>query len=138
MVEFAEDLTVSLEQDRPGALAEVFAIVARANLNLEGYAFIEGLLHFLTRDASVARHSLEGAGIRVRRQRKVLVVDGENQVGKAAAILSRIAEIGINIHFSYVAAGDRVIIGAERLDDLADLQLDQATWSSPASASPHH
>ena len=134
MVEFAQDLTISLEEDRPGALAGVFAIVARHNLNIEGYAFIEGLLHFLTRDVSAARNALEGAGIRVRRQRKVLVVPGDNQVGKAAAILGRIAEIGVNIHFSYVAAGDRVVIGAERLEELADLQLDRAAWSAAVSA----
>jgi hypothetical protein len=132
MVEFAQDLTVSLDQDRPGALAGLFGIVARHDLNIEGYAFIEGLLHFLTTDATAARRALEGAGVRVRRQREVLVVNGRNQVGKAAAILGRIADAGVNIHFSYVAAGDRVVIGAERLEDLADLHLDQATWASAA------
>jgi hypothetical protein len=136
MVEFAEDLTISLEQDRPGALGEVFRIVARANLNVEGYAFIEGLLHLLTRDASAARMALEASGIRVRRQRQVLVVDGENQIGKAAAILVRIAGAGANIFFSYVAAGDRVVIGAERQKELADLRLDSATWTDVAAAEP--
>jgi hypothetical protein len=134
MVEFAQDLTVSLDEDRPGALAGLFAVVARNGLNIEGYAFIEGLLHFLTRDAPGARRALEAAGIRVRRQRDVLVVPGENQTGKAAAILLRIADAGANIHFSYVAAGDRVVIGAERLTELAGLQLDQATWSAAESA----
>jgi hypothetical protein len=137
MVEFAEDLTVGLEEDRPGALAAVFALVARANLNIEGYAFIEGLLHVLATDASAARTALEGAGVRVRRQRKVLVVDGENRVGKAAGILLRIAEVGANVHFSYVAAGDRVVIGAERLEELAGLGLDGVTWPMPAQAAPH-
>jgi hypothetical protein len=136
MVEFAEDLTVGLEEDRPGALAAVFALVARAKLNIEGYAFIEGLLHFLTTDATAARTVLEGAGVRVRRQRKVLVVDGQNQVGKAASILLRIAEVGANVHFSYVAAGDRVVIGAERLEELAGLQLDGVAWPLPEPAAP--
>jgi len=136
MVQFAEDLTIALDEDRPGALAAVFAMVARANLNIEGYAFIEGLLHVLTPDASAARTTLENGGVRVRRQRKVLVVDGENRVGQAASILLRIAEVGANVHFSYVAAGDRVVIGAERLEELADLRLDGVTWPMPEPAAP--
>jgi hypothetical protein len=134
VVEFAEDLTVGLAEDRPGALAAVLALVARANLNVEGYAFIEGLLHFLTTQPTAARSVLEGAGIRVRRQRKVLVVDGQNRVGQAASILLRIAEAGANVHFSYVAAGDRVVIGAERLEELARLELDRVGWTTSEPA----
>lgn len=124
MREFAQDLTIALQEDKPGALAGVLAVVARANLNIEGYAEIEGLVHLLTENATAARQALERAGVRVRRQRQVLVVDAPNRVGTAACIFRRIADSGINIHFSYVAAGDRVVIGADRLDELSDLGLD--------------
>jgi hypothetical protein len=124
MWSFAQDLTIALQEDRPGALAQVLAVLAAARLNVEGYAEIEGLVHLLPEDVTAAREVLERAGVRVRRQRAVLVVDAANEVGKAAGIFRRIADAGINIHFSYVAAGDRVVIGADRLNELADLPLD--------------
>jgi hypothetical protein len=124
MWSFAQDLTIGLQEDRPGALARVLAVLAAARLNVEGYAMIEGLLHVLAQDVTAAREALERAGVRVRRQRAVLVVEAANEVGKAAGIFRRIADAGINVHFSYVAAGDRVVIGADRLDELADLPLD--------------
>jgi hypothetical protein len=124
MWSLAQDLTIALQEDRPGALAQVLAVLAAARLNVEGYAEIEGLVHLLPEDVTAAREVLERAGVRVRRQRAVLVVDAANEVGKAAGIFRRIADAGINIHFSYVAAGDRVVIGADRLNELADLPLD--------------
>ncbi|MDH3497142.1 MAG: ACT domain-containing protein [Gemmatimonadota bacterium] len=126
MTELAHDLTVNLEEDRPGALAAVLGVVARAGVNLEGYALIEGLLHFLTKDAATARSALLAAGVHVRRQRDVLVVYAENRVGAAARIFRRIADAGINVHFSYVLADNRVVIGADSLAELARLGLDDA------------
>ncbi|HET7039129.1 MAG TPA: hypothetical protein VFH97_04535 [Gemmatimonadales bacterium] len=124
MWSFGQDLTISLQEDKPGALARVLAVLAAARLNVEGYAEIEGLLHVLADDAAAAREALERAGVRVRRQRAVLVVGAANEVGKAAGIFRRIADAGINVHFSYVAAGDRMVIGADRLNELADMPLE--------------
>lgn len=123
MHEFAEDLTVILEEDRPGMLAEVLEIIACADVNVEGYAIIEGLLHFLTKDGSMAREVLQRAGVRVRRQREVFVVYVPNRVGGAAKVFRLIAEAGINVHFSYVLADNRLVIGADSLSTLAELQL---------------
>jgi hypothetical protein len=123
MQEFAQDVTVDLKQDQPGTLAAVLEVVAAAKLNIEGYAAIEGLLHFVTKDASAARLALQRAGVRVSRQREVLVVDAPNRVAAAARILRRIAEAGINVYFTYVAANDRVVIGAEKLEEVARLDL---------------
>lgn len=123
MAELAQDVTVSLGDDRPGAIAHVLEIVASAGLNVEGFAVIEGLMHFVTKDAAAARNALAAAGVLVKRQRDVLVVSAPNQRGNAARLLRRIAEAGINVSFTYVAANDRLIIGADRLDDLAALNL---------------
>lgn len=123
MQEIAQDVTVKLGEDRPGAIAQVFEVVAGSGLNIEGYATIEGLLHFVTRDAAAARDALRRAGIRSSRQRDVLVVRAPNRVGAAARMLRRAADAGINVHFTYVAANDRIVIGAERLEALAALDL---------------
>ena len=123
MPKFAQDVTVSLGDDRPGAIARVLSIVAAAGQNVEGFAVIEGLMHLVTVKAAVTREALEAAGVRVRRQRDVVVVDAPNAPGSAARILGRIAAAGINVSFSYVAANDRLVIGADRLDDVAKLDL---------------
>jgi hypothetical protein len=120
---FAQDVTVSLGDDRPGAIAHVLAVLAAADLNLEGFAVIEGLMHLVTTDASVARRALEGAGVRVRRQCDVLVVDAPNAVGAAALVFRRISDAGINVSFTYVAANDRVVIAVDRFHELAMLDL---------------
>lgn len=123
MQELAQDLTVNLQEDRPGQIARVLGVVAAAGLNVEGYAAIEGLLHFVTLDASAARHALLRAGVLVRRQRNVLVVNAPNRVGTAARIFQRAADAAINVDFSYVAANDRVVIGTDQLEALAALDL---------------
>lgn len=114
---------MSLGDDRPGAIAHVLAVLAAADLNLEGFAVIEGLMHLVTTDASVARRALEGAGVRVRRQCDVLVVDAPNAVGAAALVFRRISDAGINVSFTYVAANDRVVIAVDRFHELAMLDL---------------
>jgi hypothetical protein len=126
MHEFAKDLTVNLEDDRPGKIAGVLEVVAAANVNIEGYAVIEGLLHFLTKDAATACEALLRAGIQVRRQRDVLVVYAENRVGSAARIFRRIADAGVNVHFTYVLADNRIVIGADSLAELIDLRLGES------------
>ena len=123
MHEFAQDITVSLDEDRPGALAGIFEIISRADINIEGYAVIEGLLHFLTKDGAAARDRLQQAGVRVRRQRDVFVVYVPNRVGGAAEVFRRIADAGINVHFSYVVADNRLVIGADSIAALAELRL---------------
>ncbi len=126
MHEFAQDVTVRLEEDRAGSLAGVLEVIAGAEINLEGYALIEGLLHFLTKDASAAREALEKAGVRVRRQRAVLGVHADNEIGSAARIFRRIADAELNIHFTYVLADNRIVVGADSLATLVDLQLSGA------------
>jgi hypothetical protein len=44
-----KDLTIDLGADRPGLLAKAFETIAKANINVEGYAEIAGTLHVLRR-----------------------------------------------------------------------------------------
>ena len=43
----AKDLTVSLQEDRPGTLARASKATAKAGINIDGYAETEGSLHVL-------------------------------------------------------------------------------------------
>ena len=121
MQKLARDLTVTLGADKPGALAKATDAIAKAGINLEGYAEMSGTLHTLTEDAPRTRRALEEAGFKVTDEREVAVMDVQDRPGIAAAIFRRIADDGVNVDFSYVAANNRVVIGAKDVKKLTDL-----------------
>jgi hypothetical protein len=53
--EMATDLTVALAEDRPGAFSAVAEALGGANVNIEGVAQIDGLVHVLVDDLPAAR-----------------------------------------------------------------------------------
>ena len=94
------DLSVELQQNRPGMLARAAEAIASGGLNLEGFAEVDGTLHLLTGDPRSARHALEAAGLRVSGERDVLVVRIEDRSGAAAQVFGRLA-------------GHRIVIAAD-------------------------
>ncbi len=121
MQKIGKDLTVSLQEDRPGRLAKAIDAIARARINIDGYAEIEGILHVLPKNAAAARRALEAAGFEVRGEQKVLVMDVKDRPGVAADIFRPIAEAGVNVNFTYIAANNRIVIGASDLRKVAEL-----------------
>ena len=117
----ATDLTATLQADRPGALATAVEAIAKAGINLDGYAEFEGTLHVLTRDAPAAQRALRAVGIRVREERQVIVIGVDDQPGVAAKVFRRIADAGINVDFSYVANQNRMVIGTDDPKKIADV-----------------
>lgn len=116
----ATDLTIALD-DRPGTLAALGRAAADAGVNIDGIAGIatagEGLIHVLVEDAASARSALEGAGISVRDQREVLVVDAEDRPGELARVAGTLGEAGVNIDLIYLtAAGTRLVLGVDDLE----------------------
>ncbi|HKZ33173.1 MAG TPA: ACT domain-containing protein [Vicinamibacteria bacterium] len=107
------DLSVELQQNRPGMLARAAEAIASGGLNLEGFAEVDGTLHLLTGDPRSARHALEAAGLRVSGERDVLVVRIEDRSGAAAQVFGRLAGAGVNVHHTYVASGHRIVIAAD-------------------------
>ncbi|MGH7613843.1 MAG: ACT domain-containing protein [Gemmatimonadales bacterium] len=118
---FATDLTVTLQADRPGALAAAIEAIAKAGINLDGYAEFEGTLHVLTHDAPATQRALRAVGIRVRGERQVIVIGVDDRPGVAAQVFRRIADAGINVDFSYVANQNRMVIGADDPTKIADV-----------------
>ncbi len=121
MHNLAKDLTVMLQADRPGTLAKATEAIAKAGINIDGYAEVEGILHVLTKDATPTRQALEAAGFQVRGEQHVLVIDVEDRPGVAADIFRRIADADVNVNFTYVAANNRIVVGANNLQKVVEL-----------------
>ena len=114
------DLGVNLREDRPGQIARAAEALSKARINADGLAEIEGTLHVLTKKADKARRALEAAGFRVREQ-PVVVLKLENRPGRAAGIFRRIADAGLNVSFSYLAAGYSLVIGSPNAEKIKAL-----------------
>jgi hypothetical protein len=115
----ATDLTVQLE-DRPGTLAELGEALGGAGVNVDGFCAVtsggRGEIHLLVEDGSAARQALEGAGMQVAGEQEVLVVDAQDRPGELGRITRAIADAGVNITLAYVAAGTKVVIGADDVE----------------------
>jgi hypothetical protein len=114
----AMDLAVTLPEDRPGTLAKAVHALGAAGINLEGHAEMSGVVHVLTTDQGATRHALEVAGFTVVRAQQVMLVTPEDRPGSAAGIYRRIADAKVNIRFCYLATRDRLVIGADDLEEL--------------------
>ena len=121
MQKLASDLTVALQEDRPGALAKGIEAIAKAGINIDGFAEMEGILHVLTNDAGEARRALEAAGLQVRAEQQVFVAPVEDRPGVAAGIFRRIAQGDVNVNFSYLASNNRIVVGANNVHKVAEL-----------------
>ena len=115
----AKDLTVILE-DRPGTLADMGEALGKAGINIEGCCGFrsegKGVIHILVEDVAAARRELQQAGLEVRDERQVLVLDVQNRPGVLGDVTSRIARAGVNIDLIYLATNTRLVIGADNLD----------------------
>lgn len=108
----AADLAVELEADRPGALSKAITSVSAAGINIDGYAEMNGVVHILTTDLPATRSVLNDAGFHEVQEQDVVVVPVSNEPGAAARVFQRIAEAHINVRYSYLATGNRLVIAA--------------------------
>ena len=108
----AADLAVILESDRPGALLKALSCVSEAGINLDGYSEMNGIVHVLATDLQATRKCLHQAGFRELQEQDVVVVPVEDEPGAAAGVFQRIADAHINVRYSYLATGNRLVIAA--------------------------
>lgn len=99
-------------------LARAIGAVGNAGINLEGYAEMEGVVHVLTTDAPRTRQVLGDAGFLVVNEQQVVVVPVADRPGSAAEIFRRIADARINVRFSYLATGNRLVVAADDLQSV--------------------
>ena len=108
----AADLAVTLENDRPGALLKALSCVSTAGINLDGYSEMNGIVHVLATDLAGTRKCLTQAGFRELQEQDVVVVTVEDEPGAAAGVFQRIADAHINVRYSYLATGNRLVIAS--------------------------
>ena len=108
----AADLAVTLENDRPGALLKALSCVSAAGINLDGYSEMNGIVHVLAIDLPSTRKCLSQAGFRELQEQDVVVVPVEDEPGAAAGVFQRIADAHINVRYSNLATGNRLVIAA--------------------------
>ena len=106
----ASDLAVTLDNDRPGALAKVLGCVSAAGINIDGYSEMNGIVHVLATDVVATRACLHQAGFRELQRQEVVVVPVEDEPGAAAGVFQRIANAHINVRYTYLATGNRLVI----------------------------
>jgi hypothetical protein len=108
----AADLAVTLKHDRPGALAKAISAIAAAGINIDGYSEMNGVVHVLTTELAAARQCLNEAGFHEVQEQDVVVVPVSDEPGTAARVFQRIAEAHINVRYSYLATGNRLVIAS--------------------------
>jgi hypothetical protein len=112
MVHLAADLAVTLDSDRPGTLAKALGCVSAAGINIDGYSEMNGVVHVLTTELARTRECLTKSGFREVQEQDVVVVPVEDEPGAAAGVFQRIADAHINVRYSYLATGNRLVIAS--------------------------
>jgi hypothetical protein len=113
MAHLAEDLAVTLDEDRPGMLAKAIGCVSAAGINIDGYAEMNGMVHVLTTDLPATRRCLNEAGFKIVQEQHVVLVPVADEPGAAAQVFQRIADAHVNVRYSYLATRNRLVIAAE-------------------------
>ena len=112
MAHLASDLAVTLDVDRPGTLARAIGAVSKAGINIDGYSEMNGVVHVLTTDLPATRKCLSEAGFHVVQEQQVVLIPVADQPGAAAKVFQQIADAHINVRYSYLATGNRLVIAA--------------------------
>jgi hypothetical protein len=113
MIHLDADIAITLKDDRPGTLAKALGCVSAAGINIDGYAEIGGVVHVLSEDVRATHDCLQSAGFHIVQEQDVVVVSVEDEPGAAARVFQQIAEHHINIKYSYLATGNRLVIAAD-------------------------
>jgi hypothetical protein len=131
----AADLAVTLPDDRPGMLLKAIACIGAAGINIDGYSEMNGVVHVLTSDLAAARQCLKNSGFREVQQQDVVVVPVPDEPGAAARVFQRIAEAHINVRYSYLATGNRLVIATgDPHVAIAALARDASDSAPPSTA----
>jgi hypothetical protein len=112
MAHLAADLAVTLDHDRPGTLAKALGCVSAAGINIDGYSEMNGVVHVLTTDLAATRRCLNDSGFRIVQEQQIVLVSVADVPGAAAGVFQRIANAHVNVRYSYLATGNRLVIAS--------------------------
>lgn len=72
-------------------------------------------------DAASAREAARSAGLGPVDENEVLIVDVPTQPGGLGHLASKVAATGAKLLILYMATGDRVVVGSDQLDKVAQV-----------------
>jgi hypothetical protein len=124
-----KDLHVTLDKDRPGALAKATTAIANAGINIEGFCEVDGQFHTVTNDPAGTKKALESAGYKVR-ETDVVMFPAEDRPGFLAEVLKRVTEDEINVNVAYSLTNTRIAIGSEQISKLKDILQEFASTAT--------
>jgi hypothetical protein len=81
---------------------------------------MNGVVHVLTTELAAARQCLTGAGFYEVQEQDVVVIPVSDEPGAAARVFQRIAEAHINVRYSYLATGNRLVIASSNPQAVLD------------------
>lgn len=94
-------------------LAKAIGCVSGAGINIDGYTEMSGVVHVLTTDVAATRRVLADAGFQFIQQQQIVLVPVEDKPGAAARVFQRIADAHVNVRYSYLATGNRLVIASD-------------------------
>jgi hypothetical protein len=124
-----KDLQVTLDKDRPGALAKAATAIATAGINIEGFCEADGQLHLVAADPNGAKRALESAGYKVR-ETDLVVFPAEDRPGFLAEVLKRITDQEINVGVAYTLANTRIAIASDQVSKLKEVAGEFSTTAT--------
>lgn len=119
-----EEIIISVDEDRPGLLADIGETLGRASVNIETLSASDyngqGVMHLVVDDGEEAAEVLKANGYKVETVRPVLTTTLDDRPGELGRYCRRLTESGVMISAAYVArrsGGETELIVA--VDDLA-------------------
>lgn len=118
-----QDLTFVVGEDR--AVADLWEALGEAGIQMQAsctFPRLEGrIVHVVVteKDADLAYETLRTRRFIPLDRRKVLITDIEPRAGELGRISRKISDTGAKLYILYMATGNRVVIGASDLDQVA-------------------
>jgi hypothetical protein len=115
------DLLIEVD-NQPGALARVAAAISDAGVNISAATCTgpaaTAELHILVKHAEAAKHALGTAGVTVRGEREVVVIEADDRPGVLADLARKVAKAGVNLDLLYLATKTRIVFGSPDIPGL--------------------
>jgi hypothetical protein len=101
-------------ENKPGRLAAVTRNLGDAGVNIRGFSIADtedyGILRLLVDHEDAARAALRANGFMVH-ESQVILAEVPDQPGGFASVLDLVAELGVNVEYTYATAGSRIAFG---------------------------
>ncbi len=122
-----EEIIITVDEDRPGLLADIGETLGRAEVNIETLSASDyngqGVMHLVVDDGEEAAEVLKAAGYKIAEARPVLTTTLDDRPGELGRYCRKLTDSGVMISAAYVArrsGGETELIVA--VDDLATAQ----------------